>query len=337
MPDNRRETTLQRFVDNITARGVHRDKDGGFHISIEKGKVQPISLNPIMARAIIYPATAEFFEYDEGLVPFPDIFDGVYDNTPYPELFPDDLQRLLRTSSRQTSKLEISKLIFHHLAHMFKIARMDLPRLIPGKSQSSTDVADYRFGMNDDEISKYQYHADCFHRLMLFLHGNVFTGYEMKLVDVVPILMKTTPFRGVMRLVTEQGEHSHYEDMRTFYQKSTRGGGGPNKIDPILWLFELQWRRIRLRIRSVPMHVQEAFEEYVHEKLEIYDAAERIDHLVETEDDDDRQHDQAIIEQTAGARTTANDEEEPWPKVVYWELTELHTHIMTNLHHFTIK
>ncbi|XP_033095249.1 uncharacterized protein LOC117099831 [Anneissia japonica] len=259
-----RRVRLQHLVNNIKARGVHRNKDGGFHITFENDQLKQISLNKPSAQLIVYPATSDFFSYDT--VPFPDIFDNVLPDTPHARQLPDDLRRILNWASPTISVKQLQQQIFFHLAHMYKILRNEPMTLLPGRVNGSTSADDYSWGHLADTINKYTEHADKFHRLMLFKYGNVLTGYEMKFIDVVPQLLERYPFHSVMRLSTEQGERTHYMDMCRFYQHSTRGGGS-TKQDPISKLFEWQWRMVHHRIRECPVEVRNRFEQFIATKM----------------------------------------------------------------------
>ena len=79
--------------------------------------------------------------------------------------------------------------------------------LKPGHPSSSTNVEDYEFGLHDSEISRYVYHANMFHALMIFRYGcKEVTPYMMKFVDVVPKHLCSTPFKSLMR-----DQHQHLQ------------------------------------------------------------------------------------------------------------------------------
>ena len=86
-----------------------------------------------------------------------------------------------------------------------RIARMDPdPVLKEDRVKESRTEGDYSFGVTDHHISTYIHHADLFHSLFVFRFGkDNLTPYMMKFIDVVPELLKSLPFRSVMRGSTE--------------------------------------------------------------------------------------------------------------------------------------
>ena len=93
-------------------------------------------------------------------------------------------------------------------------------------------------------------------------------SYFMTRVDIVPILLEDLPFHGLMRGSTEGGERSHYFHQSLYCSKSSRGGGW-KKPDPVLNIFQWMYRSIRERTALTPVDIQEKFEEFVKDKLEV--------------------------------------------------------------------
>lgn len=67
----------------------------------------------------------------------------------------------------------------------------------------------YEFGLQEDEIEAYIHHSNIFHSLTAFRYGHhELTPYMMKFVDVVPKLLRSLPFKSLLRVATEGGERT---------------------------------------------------------------------------------------------------------------------------------
>ena len=129
------------------------------------------------------------------------------------------LAEVLGMTSQKINDIDCVKFIWWHLYQMYRILRKDTAQLKPGHPSSSTNVEDYEFGLHDSEISRYVYHANMFHALMIFRYGcKEVTPYMMKFVDVVPKHLCSTPFKSLMRVATEGGEQTHYMHICFYYQ-----------------------------------------------------------------------------------------------------------------------
>ena len=86
-----------------------------------------------------------------------------------------------------------------------RIARLDpSPKLLPGNHVGSKNEEDYTFGVTEGQLEDYTRHADLFHRLFIFRYSaSKLTPYMMKMIDVVPILLRDLPFNSIMRCSTE--------------------------------------------------------------------------------------------------------------------------------------
>ena len=129
------------------------------------------------------------------------------------------LAEALGMTSQKINDINYVKFIWWHFYQMYRILRKDTAQLKPGHPSSSTNVEDYEFGLHDSEISRYVYHANMFHALMIFRYGcKEVTPYMMKFVDVVPKHLCSTPFKSLMRVATEGGERTHYMHICFYYQ-----------------------------------------------------------------------------------------------------------------------
>ena len=72
---------------------------------------------------------------------------------------------------------------------------------------------------------------------------------KIRLVDIVPLLLKELPFHSLFRGSTEGGEHCHYLHQCIYYAHSSRGGGW-RKEEPILALFKWTFRQLREKIEQ---------------------------------------------------------------------------------------
>ncbi|XP_077977059.1 uncharacterized protein LOC144432666 [Glandiceps talaboti] len=260
----RRNASLLHLVENLRKRGV---KSGHFDIKFDsKGNLdKPLSFNKSDARVII----AEPQDFGEG--PEMDhVLHGVASDIPQQPIR-DCLKEKLGLDDGITTEYEIESLILHHLNEMYKIAREDpTPKLKSGAPLFSRNVDDYSWGLTDREINEYVHHADIFHGLFIHHYGaHNLTPYMVKMIDVIPILLKTFPFKSVMRLSTEGGEHTNYAHSEHFFQRTPRGGGH-HKTDTIYLLLTHRYRQLRHRISTyasstdpVERRIAEKFEEYV--------------------------------------------------------------------------
>lgn len=124
--------------------------------------------------------------------------------------------------------------------------------------------------MQEDEIEAYIHHANIFHSLTAFRYGHhELTPYMMKFVDVVPKLLRSLPFKSLMRVATEGGERTHYMHICFYYQHSTRDGG-LNKPDTILSLLSWSYRNLRERINDYTEEVKSDFDIYAARHVAAY-------------------------------------------------------------------
>ena len=77
------------------------------------------------------------------------------------------LAEALGRTSQKINDIECAKFIWWHFYQMYRILRKDTAQLKPGHPVSSTNVEDYEFGLHDSEITRYVYHANMFHALMI--------------------------------------------------------------------------------------------------------------------------------------------------------------------------
>lgn len=102
----------------------------------------------------------------------------------------------------------------------------------------------------------------------LYIGEDAISPYMMKLVDVVPHLLKKLPFHSLMRLCTEAGEHKHYENTSVFYHHTPRGGGR-NKPSVLMLIFQRQWQILCYRIKNeCPGDIWNEFKSTVAETIE---------------------------------------------------------------------
>lgn len=214
------------------------------------------------------------------------------------------LAEALGMTSQKINDINCVKFIWWHFYQMYRILRKDTAQLKPGHPSSSTNVEDYEFGLHDSEISRYVYHANMFHALMIFRYGcKEVTPYMMKFVDVVPKHLCSTPFKSLMRVATEGGERTHYmhicfyyqvcktniykwllvltsvgsssllsyswQNLSLCFQHSTRDGG-LHKPDTILMLLSWSYRNLRERINDCPEQIRTDFEHYAQQHVAAY-------------------------------------------------------------------
>ena len=156
----------------------------------------------------------------------------------------------------------------HELERLDEDPRKYANRLKPGIPHGSSDPKDYRFGLTEEEIQKYEELADLHHALTLLRYGSSkLYPYLMKRVDVFPQMFRELPFHSLFRGGTEGGERTHYLHQCLYFGHSARGGGWKCQ-DPIITLFRWYYRFFRRRLAKCPATVQEAFNQYVKEKFE---------------------------------------------------------------------
>lgn len=258
-----RNMALKHLARNISSRNIHRGKSGVFTIQFDDNdQLKDFTLNTTAAEVIL--ASPEAFGPD---VQYKPILDNVFPDRPHVTPVPDDLARMLAIGGQGYSTGQLISILHGLMWKMHKIFSMERVKLKEGKIPGSKIEEDYEFGLTDEQIEAYVKHADMFHRLFCFLYGACeLTPYMMKLIDVVPMLMRSLPFRSPMRISTEAGEHRHYMNMVYFYQHTNRWGGR-NKPNVITQLFEWQWRQLRYRIQSGPQEIWGAFQTFVKERL----------------------------------------------------------------------
>ena len=257
-----RRAALGHLVFNISSRDVHRGKDGLFTLQFEKDQLKDFTLNTSTAEVILAPQEDFVGAEDIG-----DILQNVLPDDPYHRAIPEDLQQLL-TIDKHISHRGLVQTLWKYLWHMYRMISVEPVTLKEGAVEGSQQEADYIFGYNQQQIDNYIDVADKFHRLFLFLYGSDdLTPYMMKLIDVAPQLMQALPFKSLMRLCTESGEHKHYENNCVYYHHTPRGGGR-NKPSVLCLILERQWRMLLYRIKEeCPEPVYEAFQDHVEETL----------------------------------------------------------------------
>ena len=211
------------------------------------------------------------------------------------------LAEALGMTSQKINDINCVKFIWWHFYQMYRILRKDTAQLKPGHPSSSTNVEDYEFGLHDSEISRYVYHANMFHALMIFRYGcKDVTPYMMKFVNIVPKHLCSTPFKSLMHVATEGGERTHYmhicfyhqvcktniykwllvltsvgsssllsyswQNLSLCFQHSTRDGG-LHKPDTILMLLSWSYRNLRERINDCPEQIRTDFEHYAQQHV----------------------------------------------------------------------
>lgn len=175
----RRNAALAHLTANINARDV---RGGHFELPIDpKGHLGDLSLNKSQAYTILAPS--EDFKDKH----YNHILDNVLPSCELQQMLSPKLAEALGMTSQKINDINCVKFIWWHFYQMYRILRKDTAQLKPGHPSSSTNVQDYEFGLHDSEISRYVYHANMFHALIIFRYGyKEVTPYMMKFVDVVP-------------------------------------------------------------------------------------------------------------------------------------------------------
>ena len=200
---------------------------------------------------------------------FPHILDGVSQNILLPKPLPTGLQQALERSSSRITEFDCEALIWEHHFNIHEINRMEpSPVLVDESKKGSSNPKDYVFGVTDEKIKSYIKSADIFHGLMCYRYGSdSLSPYMMKCVDIVPILLKSLPFKSMMRMSTEGGERMHYMHQQRFFQHSSRGGGWVYQ-DPILNVFNHMYRQIWERICGTDAENVQKFQAFVNGCME---------------------------------------------------------------------
>ena len=214
------------------------------------------------------------------------------------------LAEALGMTSQKINDINCVKFIWWHFYQMYRILRKDTAQLKPGHPSSSTNVEDYQFGLHHSEISRYVYHANMFHALMIFHYGcKEVTPYMMKFVYFVPKHLCSTPFKSLMCVATEGGERTHYMHICFYYQvcytniykwllvltnvgsssllsyswqnlslsfQDSTQVGGLHKPDTILKLLSWSYRNLRERINDCPEQIRTDFEHYAQQHVAAY-------------------------------------------------------------------
>ncbi len=141
------------------------------------------------------------------------------------------------------------------------------PVLIDQNNKGSTNPKDYLFGLSDEKVTSYIKSANIFHGLICYRYGSdALTPYMTKCVDIIPILLKSLPFKSMMRISTEEGERMHYMHQQRFFQHSSRRGGWAYQ-DSLLNIFNHMYRQIRDRVSAMDEENVKEFETFVNECL----------------------------------------------------------------------
>ena len=259
-----KDQTLGHFLSNINARGV---RNGIFQLHFEGKKLEQVTLNVNHAETISAPAS--HFSDNQ--------YSHILENVASKEVqfdLPGKLREHLNWPTPQISEYDLETMIWRVHWEMHELERLDedprkyANRLKPGIPHGSSDPKDYRFGLTEEEIEKYEELADLHHALTLLRYGSSkLYPYLMKRVDVFPQMLRELPFHSLFRGGTEGGERTHYLHQCLYFGHSARGGGWKCQ-DPIITLFRWYYRFFRRRLAKCPATVQEAFNQYVKEKFE---------------------------------------------------------------------
>ena len=259
-----KDQTLGHFLSNINARGV---RNGTFQLHFEGKKLEQVTLNVNHAETISAPASN--FSDNQ----YSHILENVASKEAQFDL-PGKLREHLNWPTPQISEYDLETMIWRVHWEMHELERLDedprkyANRLKPGIPHGSSDPKDYRFGLTEEEIQKYEELADLHHALTLLRYGSSkLYPYLMKRVDVFPQMLRELPFHSLFRGGTEGGERTHYLHQCLYFGHSARGGGWKCQ-DPIITLFRWYYRFFRRRLAKCPATVQEAFNQYVKEMFE---------------------------------------------------------------------
>lgn len=257
-----RDNLVHRLESNINARGV---RGGQFKFLFEAGKnkLEQVSLNKTSAQLISAPPS--FFKDAN----YPHLLHRVSQDILLPKPLPLALQQVLERSSPTITEFECESLIWEHHFNMHEINRMDpTPVLVDQSNKGSTNPKDYLFGLSEEKVTSYIKSANIFNGLICYRYGSdALTPYMTKCVDIIPILLKSLPFKSMMRMPTEGGERMHYMHQQRFFQHSSRGGGWAYQ-DPLLNIFNHMYRQIRDRVSATDEENVKEFETFVNECLE---------------------------------------------------------------------
>ncbi len=140
--------------------------------------------------------------------------------TVYPVEIPD--------APEQTIEVLSSAILFHlgwmreFLAQEISVAEVNKQKTWWFLEQAVTNK-DYlipqerRYKHTEAEINEYEQHAEAFYQLMCTVHGSAsLTGYMLKLVDVVPHLLRLLPFN-LGRGSTEGSESLHHFRTKDYF------------------------------------------------------------------------------------------------------------------------
>ena len=259
-----KDQTLGHFLSNINARGV---RNGTFQLHFEGKKLEQVTLNVNHAETISAPAS--HFSDNQ--------YSHILENVASKEVqfdLPGKLREHLNWPTPQISEYDLETMIWRVHWEMHELERLDedprkyANRLKPGHPHGSSDPKDYRFGLTEEEIQKYEELADMQNALTLLRYGSSkLYPYLMKRVDVFPQMLRELPFHSLFQGGTEGSERTHYLHQCLYFGHSARGRGWKCQ-DPIITLFTRYYRFFRRRLAKCPATVQEAFNQYVKEMFE---------------------------------------------------------------------